>query len=366
MRTSTSVAALLVTVCAIAGLAVTVHEASSSVHGRQPCSHDSPSKGSGKANDPTAAICDGLFAIRPDGSGRRILEVNPAASAITPDGRYALAVGDKGVAVTDLQTHQRRAISPTGPGGAGSTLALSPDGKRVAFEFMARQASCGLTTQVWVSNIDGSDLRKLSDCAGFPAWAPDSRRLALITGLRSDRRSGKITIDADGRRRQIASWSGSTPTIAWNGEWIAYISSRINTRTTPITVSPPLLHVIRSDGTRARSLGTGGSPSFSPDGKRLAFVAWRSSARKRSVSLRVAQPSGLQPRTLDAAPDVRPYAWSPDGRLLAYAKNGKQIYTVIVTSAKRAQVTHEPASAVVYGIFWPRKDSIYYLRELTP
>jgi Tol biopolymer transport system component len=226
----------------------------------------------------------------------------------------------------------------------------------------------GLTTQVWVSNIDGSDPHKISECAGFPAWAPDSRRLALITGLRSDRRSGTLTtIDIDGGgRRQIVSWSGSTPTIAWNGEWIVYITSRINTRTTPITVSPPVLHVIRSDGTRARSLGTGSSPSFSPDGNRLAFVAWNPSARTRGVSLRVAQPDGRQSVPLDTAPDVRPYVWSPDGGAIAYARNGVQIYTLSVASGKRTQVTHEPASAVFYGIFWPRKDSVYYLRELTP
>jgi len=57
--------------------------------------------------------------------------------------------------------------------------ALSPDGQRVAF--MSRQDG---NWEIYVVNIDGSEIQRLTDNAaedGLPTWSPDGRVLAFVS-----------------------------------------------------------------------------------------------------------------------------------------------------------------------------------------
>jgi TolB protein len=59
-----------------------------------------------------------------------------------------------------------------------SELALSPDGRRIAYV-----RSEGIRSQIWVMNVDGSDQRRLTSGGNgefWPQWSPDGRRLAYI------------------------------------------------------------------------------------------------------------------------------------------------------------------------------------------
>ena len=71
----------------------------------------------------------------------------------------------------------------TVPGDAVMHSSLSPDGMHVAFVSSATGRS-----DVWVQNVDGSDLRQLTDdpaAESWPAWSPDGRRImygSLVEG----------------------------------------------------------------------------------------------------------------------------------------------------------------------------------------
>jgi serine/threonine protein kinase/Tol biopolymer transport system component len=64
----------------------------------------------------------------------------------------------------------------------------------------------------------------------------------------------------------------------------------------------------------------GGHPSFSPDGKRLAFVRFNPDRSESAVIVAIADGSGEQTIASRQRPDIyREVAWSPDGNVLALA-----------------------------------------------
>ena len=58
------------------------------------------------------------------------------------------------------------------------------DGTLIAFTARGG-GTCGSAVQLWVVRSSGSALRKLSDCANYPSWAPDSKRVVFIAALHS-------------------------------------------------------------------------------------------------------------------------------------------------------------------------------------
>jgi Tol biopolymer transport system component len=89
--------------------------------------------------------------------------------------------------------------------------------------------------------------------------------------------------------------------------------------------SPPRLHVMNADGADLKQLihmedyDAHGSPDWSPDGKRIAFDAWRASAGETAGAAHVfvANADGSEPRNLGAG--AMP-SFSPDGKRLAFTK----------------------------------------------
>jgi Tol biopolymer transport system component len=95
---------------------------------------------------------------------------------------------------------------------------------------------------VWVANTDGSEARKLADGPGRsagPAWSPDGRKIAFT----SDRDMNGACFFHD--------------CTGWNGE----------------------IYVMNADGSNPKRLtenpGDDSSPTWSPDGTRIAFAALR-------------------------------------------------------------------------------------------
>ena len=145
-----------------------------------------------------------------------------------------------------------------------------------------------------------------------PSWAANGDRIASrVNPKRSD--VGDIWVArADGRGKRNLT---RTPRVAeWSPAWspdsmlIAYFSS-----------SGADVWVMRPDGTRrrnvTRSAGLDEYPSWSPDGRRLAF----GSHRDGQFEVYVTSLSGSRQLNLtrNAARDQWP-AWSPDGRFIAF------------------------------------------------
>ncbi|HEX9800319.1 MAG TPA: protein kinase [Thermoanaerobaculia bacterium] len=172
-----------------------------------------------------------------------------------------------GASATSSAPAARFAVSPPAGTSFQRGLAISPDGRQLAFTARDPEGRVAL----WVRPIDALEARKLpeTDDARFPFWAPDSRRL----GYFSRRRLMWIDL-AGGSPLEIAPTSSVQDVrgAAWGaGDTILYAPSFIG----------PLLAIsvkggkgvpavsLPADG----SIGTQRFPHFLPDGRRFVYYA---------------------------------------------------------------------------------------------
>jgi len=218
----------------------------------------------------------------------------------------------------DRQGHRTGVAAPV---AAYESIALSPDGKRIAFD---RYSSTD--QDVWVYDIERQLSSRFTSQGPFnnvPVWAPDSGTIAFATGRNGGvdiyQRKVGVTGDDDAVLRVNAipilfpsDWSP-------DGKYLMYY--RTDTKTRLDTWVLPLF----GDRTPMKILGTPYNESqgqFAPDGKSFAFVSdesgqqqvylqsFPSSTRRGQVSTG----GGTQPR------------WRPDGRELFYlAPDGKMM-----------------------------------------
>jgi Tol biopolymer transport system component/DNA-binding winged helix-turn-helix (wHTH) protein len=120
----------------------------------------------------------------------------------------------------DKQTRKTRLISST---QRDFTTALSPDGRQIVFSSIRSGQ-----TEVWISQTDGSNLRRLtSKGAKEPRWSPDGRRIAFV----SDRlgQSDIYVLNLDTGNTQRLSSDGAShlkPSWSRDGRFIYFSSDR--------------------------------------------------------------------------------------------------------------------------------------------
>jgi Tol biopolymer transport system component len=290
-----------------------------------------------------------LVVARSGGGGGLIADLSP------DDKRVLIEQGLR--LVTETLTGHVIARVADGLGTVGSAR-WSPDGTLIAFTARGG-GTCGSAVQLWVVQPSGDGLHKLSECANYPAWSPDSKHIVFI-GNFSDAGSGSVsTIDADGTgRRDLADWSStSAAKLAWSPR-----NDRIAFTTGSGAGEVDVVHVDGA-GSVAR-IRHSGSPAWRPDGKRLAIV--RVERPYDRLALQIVSLDGSHVQRVDRGAGISLPAWSRSGRL-AYVKTPIQkraggIYVTRQGSTPR-RLTHEPTNAVYFGIFWsPRGDRILYLR----
>ena len=153
----------------------------------------------------------------------------------------------------------------------GWSVAISPDGDRVAFE-----GAVDGNTDIWVVHSDGTGLLRLTDDPAtdqYPTWSPDGTTIAYDNaGARehlSDPQFSKtaeiFTVPADG---------GPTTQLTENG-WFDAAPSYARDGKRIVDESWGGLSIMSADGTPLRKLrlptSTAFTPRFSPDGTTIAF-----------------------------------------------------------------------------------------------
>ena len=274
----------------------------------------------------------------------------------------------------------------------------SPDGTKLAFLRQYAPEGYVERTTLYVARGDGSQARSLSVSAadpwGAPVWAPKGGRLAYASEQTGQIET--IAVDGSGRRRVTHEPGDSVLTpFAWSADarrilYEAFVSpehSHIWTMSPAGTgfkrltrsrrdeghpawspdgrqvaftrwfapnehVSPiGAIYTIRPDGTHEKHLLGGpkagysaSHPTWSPDGKRIAFV--RISLDFEDTELFVADADGSHVRRIADAGDFDSYystpAWSPGGRRIAYTSGG-MIVLVDPNSARKTRMTLNPA-----------------------
>jgi Tol biopolymer transport system component len=140
--------------------------------------------------------------ITANGRQRTQLTRHPDTGGIVMDSQPAWSPDGRLIAFTRTtfgNSQARSGVYAIEPSGRGEHLlikgatdpAWSPNGRSIAFTSIRNRngKTCFQDCEIYVARSDGTGLRRLTrDQAadGFPAWAPDSRRIAFVSD-RSDR-----------------------------------------------------------------------------------------------------------------------------------------------------------------------------------
>ena len=217
--------------------------------------------------------------------------------------------------------------------------APSPDGTKIAFASSSLEGHL----QIALINADGSGMKALTRCSlpnctsdGSPAWSPDGTRIAFGR-LTPSSRFQVFVMGADGSGQQAIfedRFTGgastdvvASPTWSPDGKRIAFEKDH-------------KVFVMGSDGTGVRNLtgsgpGSDFAPSWSPDGRHIAFM----SNRDGHFKIYEINPdgSGLVKLTADeagapVADDANP-SWSPRGTKILFSRDQGHDRNVWVMSA---------------------------------
>ncbi len=203
---------------------------------------------------------------------------------------------------------------------------VSPDGSKMAFSVDTGEGSTNVRS-LWVMDIDGRNRKKIADHAREPFWGPGGKVIGFLPqeyerfsvtdyatkGMNFyDVASGKITPHPNSANLLHL----YNPSFAPNGKWI------VATVHAGMGVSHGTL-LIEANGSRIVNLNIPGCrPTFSPDGKHLAWGPGDHELAIAPIDLNAETPA-VGPRTLqilDKANKIYHIDWSPDGKLLTFSR----------------------------------------------
>jgi Tol biopolymer transport system component len=257
-----------------------------------------------------------LYAIGADGAGLRALTrnwVDDYAPAWSPDGTsVAFVRGRRRPKIAVLRRGRVRFVAQ------GSQPRWSPDGRRLVF---VRGGD------LYTVGVDGRDEQLVSrGIAGEsnPDWSPDGGKIVFESSTQEGSDLWVVGTDGSELRRLTDVRAGRDrcfPANAEDPEWspsgaeIAYVLTEYASLSCGYRGGTSSVYVMRGDGTGARYVTEGGwadptgdvgavSPTWSPDGRMIAFV----NELERATDLAVVSSSGgpfrLIPHTRDAqSPD---------------------------------------------------------------
>ena len=153
--------------------------------------------------------------------------------SISPDGR-AIALDTNGITLVDADgTHPRQIVPPAPPPGFDTSPAFSPDGTKVAFEQVLDFSKDHGRSAIFVVNIDGSGLHRLtSDWTTEPtkaSWSQDGSRILFNDHRERVSKPKDIWVmnaDGTGLQRLTSETPGSEarfPDVSPDGTQVAFV-----------------------------------------------------------------------------------------------------------------------------------------------
>lgn len=245
--------------------------------------------------------------------------------------------------------------------------------------------------EIYAINLDGSRRRRLlakRTVAFDPDLSPDGKRIAFVASngeeLRTDRHAWVLYVmNADGSGQKRLTETANTaerllaPSWSPDGKKIAFSTLGWGIgKTGPVMTSPPRVCIIDADGRNLKRLDklNGVNPVWSPDAKRLLFTRL---GKDLETGLCVADADGANVRSLLKRNDYAMVtgAWSPDGKRLAYAVSSDDrdrgedgqpseagLFLAKVDGSQPKRLAGGP-KAITYGVKWSRDSKQLYFTQ---
>ena len=243
---------------------------------------------------------------------------------------------------------------------------LSPDGTLVAYTVRTTDLAKDKTFHnLWLVRWDGTANRALTlgdNKQSHPRWSPDGRAIAFLSARVDDNDEEQLWVlpVAGGEAEKITDLKGGVEDFAWapNSAQLALVVRDPDPRAPDPKAKekktvPPLvldrfqfkkdkdgyltevrshLQLLTLARRKAEPLTSGKfddlAPAWSPDGREIAFLSKRGADPDRSDEWSLlaigAQPGGTErtiavfPQLASFAENDNPFAWSPDGRTIAF------------------------------------------------
>ena len=222
------------------------------------------------------------------------------------------------------------------------------------------------TSEIYVMDADGGNQRRLtnnpaSDSA--PSWSPDGKRIVFVSDRdghvdANGWPTGDIYVmDADGGNPQnLTNNLGRDTSPSWSpdGKHIIFSSDRDRERGNHNYE----IYVMDADGGNEQRLTNNSDedrdPSWSPDGKRIVFSAVRPGHFKNNLNLTseiyvMDADGGNEQRLTENRNNDRSPSWSPDGKRIAFESDRKgdgvnfDIYVMDADGGNQQKLTNHRA-----------------------